>query len=74
MTVVRAAAGRPLVVQNPAEGPPGRDGESVGLHSDDGTSPYDVRWSDTGGVSLVLPGPDAHVPHLHRPRRTTERA
>ncbi|GAA3388199.1 DUF1918 domain-containing protein [Streptomyces roseoviridis] len=42
----------------------GRDGEIVGLHHADGTPPYDVRWSDTGRVSLVFPGPDARVHHF----------
>ncbi|MFJ2058268.1 DUF1918 domain-containing protein [Streptomyces sp. NPDC087908] len=37
---------------------------SVGLHHEDGTPPFDVRWSDTGRVTLLLPGPDARVQHL----------
>ncbi|GGY14786.1 pyridoxamine 5'-phosphate oxidase family protein [Streptomyces anandii] len=58
---MHARLGDRLVVESPVTGATRRDGEIVGLHHDDGTPPYDVRWSDTGEVSLVFPGPDAHV-------------
>ena len=29
----------------------------------DGTPPYLVHWLDTGQVTLLYPGPDAHVEH-----------
>ncbi|MFJ4621869.1 pyridoxamine 5'-phosphate oxidase family protein [Streptomyces sp. NPDC088812] len=58
---MRAHLGDRLVVESPSTGVVRRDGEIVGLHHDDGTPPYDVRWSDTGDVTLVFPGPDAHV-------------
>lgn len=58
---MRARVGDRLVVESPATGGTRRDGEIVGLHHADGTPPYDVRWSDTGRVTLVYPGPDAHV-------------
>lgn len=61
---MRAHLGDQLVVESPATGAPKRDGEIVGLHHKDGTPPYDVRWSDTDGVTLVFPGPDAHIRHL----------
>ncbi|WP_327365558.1 DUF1918 domain-containing protein [Streptomyces sp. NBC_01217] len=61
---MRAHLGDQLVVESPATGASGRDGEIVGLHHDDGTPPYDVHWSDTGQVTLVFPGPDAHIRHL----------
>ncbi|MFI8091011.1 pyridoxamine 5'-phosphate oxidase family protein [Streptomyces sp. NPDC086080] len=65
---MHAHLGDQLVVESPATGVPRRDGEIVGLHHDDGTPPYDVRWSDTQDVTLVFPGPDAHVKHLgHEP-------
>ncbi|MCN9241193.1 DUF1918 domain-containing protein [Streptomyces sp. RY43-2] len=60
---MRAHLGDHLVIESPATGTTQRDGEIVGLHHDDGTPPYDVRWSDTGEVTLVFPGPDAHVHH-----------
>ncbi|MFI5771499.1 pyridoxamine 5'-phosphate oxidase family protein [Streptomyces sp. NPDC051658] len=61
---MRAHLGDQLVVESPATGAGRRDGEIVGLHHEDGTPPYDVHWSDTGQVTLVFPGPDAHVRHL----------
>ncbi|WP_030227266.1 pyridoxamine 5'-phosphate oxidase family protein [Streptomyces sp. NRRL WC-3626] len=61
---MRAHLGDQLVVGSPATGGTRRDGEIVGLHHEDGTPPYDVRWSDTLDVTLVFPGPDAHVNHL----------
>lgn len=65
---MRAHLGDQLVVESPATGAVRRDGEIVGLHHEDGTPPYDVRWSETGEVTLVFPGPDAHVHHLaHEP-------
>jgi transcriptional regulator with XRE-family HTH domain len=61
---MHAQLGDRLVVESPVTGVIRRDGEIVGLHHDDGTPPYDVRWSDTGEITLVFPGPDAHVQHL----------
>ncbi|MGW9031184.1 pyridoxamine 5'-phosphate oxidase family protein [Streptomyces sp. NPDC055722] len=67
---MRAHLGDQLVIESPGTGAARRDGEIVGLHHEDGTPPYDVRWSDTGEVTLVFPGPDAHVRHLeHEPGR-----
>ncbi|MDT0469508.1 pyridoxamine 5'-phosphate oxidase family protein [Streptomyces gibsoniae] len=67
---MRAHLGDQLVIESPATGVARRDGEIVGLHHEDGTPPYDVRWSDTGEVTLVFPGSDAHVRHLeHEPGR-----
>ncbi|MFE9171741.1 pyridoxamine 5'-phosphate oxidase family protein [Streptomyces kebangsaanensis] len=60
---MHAHLGDRLVVESPVTGVGRRDGEIVGLHHDDGTPPYDVRWSDTGEITLVFPGPDAHVHH-----------
>ncbi|MGW7793909.1 DUF1918 domain-containing protein, partial [Streptomyces tricolor] len=61
---MRAHLGDQLVIASPATSVPRRDGEIVGLHHEDGTPPYDVRWSDTDEVTLVFPGPDAHIRHL----------
>ncbi|MFE1248451.1 pyridoxamine 5'-phosphate oxidase family protein [Streptomyces sp. NPDC058735] len=58
---MHAHLGDRLIVESPSTGSVRRDGQIVGLHHDDGTPPYDVRWSDTGDVTLVFPGPDAHV-------------
>jgi nitroimidazol reductase NimA-like FMN-containing flavoprotein (pyridoxamine 5'-phosphate oxidase superfamily)/DNA-binding XRE family transcriptional regulator len=61
---MRAHLGDQLVIESPTTGVARRDGEIVGLRHEDGTPPYDVHWSDTGEVTLVFPGPDAHVHHL----------
>ncbi|MEV0694461.1 pyridoxamine 5'-phosphate oxidase family protein [Streptomyces sp. NPDC050388] len=69
---MRAHLGDQLVIEGPATGATRRDGEIVGLHHEDGTPPYDVRWSDTQEVTLVFPGPDAHIKHLgHEPETDT---
>jgi transcriptional regulator with XRE-family HTH domain len=61
---MRAHLGDQLVIESPATGATRRDGEIVGLHHEDGTPPYDVRWSDLDEITLVFPGPDAHIHHL----------
>ncbi|MGY4742281.1 DUF1918 domain-containing protein [Streptomyces sp. ATMOS53] len=61
---MRAHLGDQLVVERTKSDATRRDGEIVGLHHADGTPPYDVRWSDTDEVTLVFPGPDAHIHHL----------
>ncbi|MFJ5708243.1 DUF1918 domain-containing protein [Streptomyces sp. NPDC093105] len=66
-----ARVGDRLIVGGATVGHEGRDGEIVGLHHADGTPPYDVRWSDTGRVTLVFPGPDAHVQHFPHSGRTS---
>ncbi|TXS15357.1 DUF1918 domain-containing protein [Streptomyces sp. adm13(2018)] len=58
-----ARLGDRVVVGGSTVGDEGRDGERR-VHHEDGTPPFDVRWSDTGRVTLVLPGPDARVQHL----------
>ncbi|WP_328835181.1 DUF1918 domain-containing protein [Streptomyces europaeiscabiei] len=61
---MRAHLGDQLVIERTTTGAARRDGEIVGLHHEDGTPPYDVRWSDTDEVTLVFPGPDAHIHQL----------
>ncbi|BBJ45203.1 nitroreductase [Streptomyces antimycoticus] len=61
---MRAQVGDQLIVESPTTGATQRDGEIVGLRHDDGTPPYDVRWSDSDQVTLVFPGPDAHIHHI----------
>ncbi|WP_406258265.1 DUF1918 domain-containing protein [Streptomyces chartreusis] len=68
---MRAHLGDRLVIESPATGASRRDGEIVGLHHEDGTPPYDVRWSDTDDVTLVFPGPDAHIHHAEHGRTGT---
>ncbi|GHJ29465.1 MULTISPECIES: Acg family FMN-binding oxidoreductase [Streptomyces] len=72
---MHAQVGDQLIVESPTTDATKRDGEIVGLHHDDGTPPYDVRWSDTGQVTLVFPGPDAHIhPLAHGPEGDREAA
>src|SRR3954454_21207488 len=61
---MRAHLGDQLVIESATTDAARRDGEIVGLRHEDGTPPYDVRWSDTDEVTLVFPGPDAHIRHL----------
>ncbi|GKQ37901.1 pyridoxamine 5'-phosphate oxidase family protein [Streptomyces sp. A012304] len=70
---MRAHLGDRLVVESPATGATRRDGEIVGLHHEDGTPPYDVRWSDTDEVTLVFPGADAHIHHVEQAQPGTAR-
>jgi uncharacterized protein DUF1918 len=65
---VRARVGDEIVVRGTTGGVVTRDGEIVGVHHPDGSPPYDVRWSDTGHVTLYFPGPDSFVRHLSHPR------
>ncbi|MGW0875666.1 DUF1918 domain-containing protein [Streptomyces sp. NPDC002740] len=65
---MRAHLGDQLVIESTRTSAAKRDGEIVGLHHEDGTPPYDVRWSDTDEVTLVFPGPDAHIHHLEHGR------
>ncbi|MEV8523591.1 pyridoxamine 5'-phosphate oxidase family protein [Streptomyces sp. NPDC052000] len=65
---MRAHLGDQLVIESVTTGAAKRDGEIVGLRHPDGTPPYEVRWSDTDEVTLVFPGPDAHIRHTeHAP-------
>jgi len=64
---MEAAVGDRIIVEGTRPGIARRDGEIVALHHPDGSPPYDVRWSDTGNVSVFIPGPDARVHHYpHR--------
>ncbi|MYW18669.1 DUF1918 domain-containing protein [Streptomyces sp. SID2955] len=60
----RARVGDEIVVRGTTAGVIARDGEIIGLHHPDGSPPYDVRWADSGRVTLYFPGPDSHIRHL----------
>ncbi|MFD9434293.1 DUF1918 domain-containing protein [Streptomyces sp. NPDC060002] len=68
---MKAHLGDQLVIESTKTSAARRDGEIIGLHHEDGTPPYDVRWSDTDEVTLVFPGPDAHIHHLEHGRPGT---
>ncbi|MFI7440626.1 DUF1918 domain-containing protein [Nonomuraea indica] len=60
---MKAAIGDRLVVEGAHQGEPRRVGVIIGLHHDDGTPPYVVRWLEEKHETLVYPGPDAHIEH-----------
>jgi hypothetical protein len=62
--MVFASPGDRLAVRSMHVDGPVRDGEILEVRHDDGSPPYLVRWSDTGHVALVFPGPDAFVEHF----------
>ncbi len=62
--VLSASPGDRLVIRGHHLGEPDRDGEIVEVLGDHGAPPYRVRWEDTGHVSELYPGSDAHVQHL----------
>lgn len=58
-----AVVGDRLIVDGHVIGATLRDGEILEVRGPHGRPPYLVRWDD-GHVSLVYPGPDAHVQHF----------
>ncbi|MFE3249102.1 DUF1918 domain-containing protein [Streptomyces sp. NPDC059209] len=60
---MKARTGDHIIIEGRTTGETKRDGEIVGVRHSDGTPPYDVRWLDNDTVTLVYPGPDAHVRH-----------
>ncbi|MEU7380948.1 MULTISPECIES: DUF1918 domain-containing protein [unclassified Streptomyces] len=61
---MRARLGDEIVVRGTTAGVIARDGEIVGLRHPGGGPPYDVRWAESGRVTLYFPGPDAYIRHL----------
>ncbi|WP_035752125.1 DUF1918 domain-containing protein [Parafrankia discariae] len=64
---MRAAPGDTLVVHSGATRQPDRTGEIFEVRSPAGDPPFAVRWTDTGHVSFIYPGPDAEVRHHGEP-------
>lgn len=72
---MNATAGDQLVIMSARLDRPVRDGKILETHGPQGGEPpYLVRWSDTGRVTLVFPGPDARVRHLHGSNAPGKRA
>lgn len=69
---MRARVGDEIVVRGTGSGVIAREGEIVGVHHQDGSPPYDVRW-DSGRVTLYFPGPDAYVKRLGARTASAER-
>ncbi|WP_085003945.1 DUF1918 domain-containing protein [Frankia casuarinae] len=60
---MRAHPGDTLVVHRHTTRQPDRLGEIFEVCSVAGDPPFAVRWSGTGHVSFVYPGPDAEIRH-----------
>lgn len=58
---MKASVGDRIVTASGVVGGAVRDGVVVDCPHEDGSPPYQVRWSDTGEESLVYPGPDSLV-------------
>lgn len=67
---MKAAVGDRIVIASTVVDQVPRDGRVVEVRHPDGSPPYLVEWSDTGDVSLVFPGPDAHIDHHEHPEGT----
>ncbi len=65
---MHAVVGDRLIVHSQHVDEPVRDAEVLEVRHADGSPPYLVRWSDTGHVGLLYPGPDAEVHHGGQPR------
>ncbi|MCM3883664.1 CBS domain-containing protein [Frankia sp. R82] len=61
--VLRAHPGDTLIIHSHVPRTADRSGEICAARSDNGDPPFAVRWTDTGTVSFVFPGPDAEVRH-----------
>ena len=60
---MKASLGDRIVILRHDEHGTLRDGQIVEVPNVDGSPPYYVRWSDSGHLSLIFPGPDARVTH-----------
>ena len=58
---LRAHPGDTLVIHRRTVEQRDREGEIIEVRSPAGDPPFGVRWSDTGRVTFVYPGPDAEV-------------
>ena len=64
--MMRAHPGDQLVVRGHRAGQPDRTGEILEARGPDGTSPFLVRWDDSGHTTLLYPGTDCFVRHLEQ--------
>ncbi|GAA3394981.1 DUF1918 domain-containing protein [Cryptosporangium minutisporangium] len=61
---MNAHVGDEIMLRPPGAAHPIRDGEIIEVAGPDGEPPYRVQWDD-GRESLLFPGPDAELRHLH---------
>ncbi|HEX3829132.1 MAG TPA: DUF1918 domain-containing protein [Sporichthyaceae bacterium] len=58
---MRANPGDWLLIESATLNRQCRRGRIEDISGTDGAPPYRVRWADDDHVSVVVPGPDAHV-------------
>jgi hypothetical protein len=63
---MKAHVGDKLVILGHRIHKPVREAEIVEVRGADGEPPYRVRWYGTDHVTLIFPGPDAHIEPAHR--------
>jgi hypothetical protein len=61
----KVAVGDRLVVRAHRLGQSPRDAEILEILGDDGGPPYRVRWVEDGYETVVYPGSDVFIEHLH---------
>jgi hypothetical protein len=64
--IVKASVGDRIVIRGHRIGEPDRDCEIIEVRGPDGSSPYLVRWEDSGHETLFFPGTDAEVEHFEK--------
>ena len=62
---LRAEPGDRLVISGHELGEVERDAEILEARGTDAGAPFLVRWEDTGHETLLYPGSDARIEHLH---------
>ncbi|MFF7250205.1 DUF1918 domain-containing protein [Embleya sp. NPDC008237] len=58
---MKAQVGDWVVVESPHVGESRRVGLVIRVDHEDGTPPYQVRWTEDDHESLFFPGPETHV-------------
>ena len=60
---MHASVGDRIEIRGHRIGEPSRSCEVLEVRGPDGTSPFRVRWDDSGHETIFFPGPDASVHH-----------
>lgn len=60
---MKANVGDCLVAEGPSVGHGRRECVVLSVRHPDGTPPFEVKWTDTGKISVLFPGPDMHLRH-----------
>lgn len=62
---MHAEVGDELIIEGHRVGEPRRTGKVEEVRGQNGGPPYRVLWDDTGRSTLMFPGSDCHIKHLH---------